>query len=415
MNTAYTGAVRCPRCGQERPETAAFAQCPECRDAGVNVNSMPVYDLSRLDGAAIKDDREPGVFRYRALLPIQPDTRAVSLGEGDTPLVPLPVLANEIGVGRILLKDESRNPTWSYKDRLAAVAVTKAREAGAETVVVSSTGNHGAAVAAYAAAAGLRCVVLTLESVPATMKVLMQSYGAHVVALSRPTDRWVLMQQLVDESGWVPMSGYVTPPAGSNPFGVDGYKTMAYEIVDELGDVPDVVITPVAYGDGIAGLGRGFRDLLDLGLVDRLPRLVAAEVFGPYEHALRLGTPGSAVQASPSVAFSIATPIGSFQGYHAIEQSEGTAQSVSSDEDIMAAQQRLARTSGLYLEASAALPVAVLPGLRERGAIGATDTVVCIGTATGLKDFAATAALLPPVEVIEPTLAELERTMAALA
>jgi threonine synthase len=317
-------------------------------------------------------------------------------------------------VGELWVKDESRNPTWSYKDRLAAVGVTKAREDGAEVVVVSSTGNHGAAAAAYAAAAGVRCVVLTLESVPLTMKVLMQSYGAHVVALREPTDRWVLMREAVREHGWVPLSGFVSPPAGSNPFAVDGYKTMAYEIVETLGRAPDVVVAPVAYGDGITGLHRGFADLLALGRIAAVPRLVAAEVFGPYRRSLDTGSPGSAsvVPAGPSVAFSIATPVSSYQGWHAVTESGGTAVAVPDDAGILQAQLALAAREGVYLEASAVLPVAAVPALRAEGAVGPDDVVVCIGTSTGLKDVGATAAVLPPVEVIQPSLSALERTMA---
>jgi threonine synthase len=335
------------------------------------------------------------------------------LDEGGTPLLRLSRVGSEVGLPELYLKDESRNPTWSYKDRLAAVGVTKAREVGAEVVVVSSTGNHGAATAAYAAAAGLRCVVLTLESVPLTMKVLMQSYGAHVVALRSGPDRWLLMREAIRAHGWVPLSGFVNPPAGSNPFGLDGYKTMAYEIVESLGRAPDVVVTPVAYGDGIAGLHRGFADLLALGRITAVPRLVAAEVFGPYQKSLSEGHHGGGmvVPAGASVAFSIATPVSSFQGWQAVTESGGTAVAVSGDDEILSAQLTLARREGVYLEASAVVPLAALRTLTERGVVSEHDTVVCVATSTGLKDIGATASLLPPVEVIEPDLAALERTM----
>ena len=124
-----------------------------------------------------------------------------SLGEGATPLIHLGKIGEEIGLDQLYVKDETQNPTWSYKDRLAAVAVNHAWGSGAETVVVATTGNHGAAVAAYAAAAGLRCVALTLESVPSTMKVLMQIYGAHVVALSSGPERWELLRKAVSKFG----------------------------------------------------------------------------------------------------------------------------------------------------------------------------------------------------------------------
>lgn len=412
---AYLGRLACPRCGRDYPESAAFTLCPQCAGEGQHVNPMPVYDALRVGAHWRPDANQPGIFRYRDLLPIAADTTPVSLGEGGTPLLKLSTVGAQVGLPELYLKDESRNPTWSYKDRLAAVGVTKAREVGAEAVVVSSTGNHGAATAAYAAAAGLRCVVLTVESVPLTMKVLMQSYGAHVVALRHPPDRWVLMREAIREYGWVPMSGFVNPPAGSNPFALDGYKTMAYEIVESLGRAPDVVVTPVAYGDGIAGLHRGFTDLLVLGRITTMPRLVAAEVFGPYEKSLADGHQGGGVvvPAAASVAFSIATPVSSFQGWQAVTASGGAAISVAADDDIMAAQLTLARHEGIYLEASAALPIAALAALTARGVLSDTDTVVCVGTSTGLKDIGSTAARLPAVDVIEPELAALERSMRA--
>jgi threonine synthase len=388
--------------------------CAACEADGQHVNALPVYELSRLARGLSADISQPGLFRYRDLLPLACATVPVSLGEGGTPLLPIRRVADQLHTGELYWKDESRNPTWSYKDRLAAVGITKAREAGAEVVVVSSTGNHGAAVAAYAAAAGIRCVALTVESVPLTMKVLMQSFGAHVVALKNPSDRWAIMRAAIRAHGWMPMSGFADPPAGSNPFAIDGYKTIAYEIVADLGRAPAVVITPVAYGDGIVGLQRGFADLLELGAITQLPRLVAAEVFGPYAKSAG-GRPGrdSRVETGPSVAFSIATPVATFQGHQAIAATGGTAIATPSDDDILAAQGMLARLEGMYVEASSAITLSALRALRAGGQLGADDVVVCIGTSTGLKDIGATAATLPPVPVIEPTLAALERTMNA--
>ncbi|MGC1213287.1 MAG: pyridoxal-phosphate dependent enzyme [Micromonospora sp.] len=412
--SGYTGVLRCPRCAAERPDTEdLYAVCAPCDAAGYHVNPFPVYDLRGL--SAQPDPTRPGVFGWQHLLPLRADATPVSLREGGTPLLPLARTAARLGVGELLLKDESRNPTWSYKDRLIAVAVTRAVQDGAPTVVVASTGNHGAAAAAYAAAAGLHCVVLTLESVPQTMKVLMQSYGADVVALRRGPDRWALQRQGVLERGWVPLSGFVDPPAGSNPFGIDGYKTIAYEIVADLGRAPDVLVAPAAYGDGLTGVLRGFDDLLALGLIDRLPRMVAAEPLGPYAHAMANGfRPGATVPARPSVAFSIATPVATYQGYTALARSGGSAAAATEDE-IMSEQLRLAREEGVYLEASAVVPVAVLAKLRAAGVVDADESVVLLGTSTGLKDVGATAAHLPPVPVVEPTLAALDAAISGVA
>lgn len=414
---SYLGHLRCVRCGAHAAADAGYAGCSDCAARGVPANVLPAYDLSgyrsRDLAAPPIDPRQPGLFRYRALLPLESDKPVVSLGEGNTPLLPARRLGAALGVERLYVKDETRNPTWSYKDRLAAVAVSRAAADKADTVVVATTGNHGAAVAAYAAAAGLRCVVLTLESVPQTMKTLMQVYGAQVVALRTGPQRWQLMAEAVRSRGWVPMSGFQNPPVGSNPFGVDGYKTIAYELVDQLGGAPDVVVVPTAYADGLAGIKRGFADLRALGIIGRVPRLVAAEPFGPYADALARGVDTAGpVPAGPSVAFSIASPVGTYQGLAALRDSGGEAVAVPDDAEILATQALAGRTEGLYLEGASAVALAAVRRLAEGGRIRADETVVVIGTSTGLKDVGATSAGLPPVPVIEPELAALDAALA---
>jgi threonine synthase len=413
--TTYTGALRCGVTGTAVAEADAYLPSAAALAAGVHAYASPVYDLGGVTSLPAPGTG-PGLFRFAPLLPVDPAGPLVSLGEGGTPLVPVPRAGASVGVERLYVKDESRNPTWSYKDRLAAVAITKAVQQGHDTVVVASTGNHGAATAAYAARAGVRCVVLTVASVPETMKTLMQSYGAEVVAFDDPRDRWVVMGAGVRERGWVPVSGYHTPPSGSNPFGVDGYKTIAYEIYEQLGGaVPDAVVAPVAYGDGVAGIARGFRDLVDLGLAARVPRMVAAEPFGPHEAALRDGfVPGATVPAGPTVAFSIGSSMATWQAWDALHRTGGAA-GTADDDQVMRAQAALAATEGLYLEASSVITLAAMPGLVARGAVGAEETVVLLGTSTGLKDVGATAARLPAVPVVEPTLAAFDAATAAVA
>ncbi|RMI09431.1 pyridoxal-phosphate dependent enzyme [Cellulomonas triticagri] len=411
--SAYTGVLRDGVTGATVTEAEAYRPSATALAQDVHAYASPVYDLAGTT-ALPAPGTGPGVFRFASLLPVDPAGPLVSLGEGGTPLVPVPRAGAAVGLPALLVKDESRNPTWSYKDRLAAVAVTKAVQQGHDTVVVASTGNHGAATAAYAARAGLRCVVLTIASVPETMKTLMQSYGADVVAFDDPRDRWVVMRAGVEDRGWVPVSGYLSPPSGSNPFGVDGYKTIAYELWEQLGGrVPDVVVAPVAYGDGTAGMVRGFRDLVDLGLADRVPRMVAAEPFGPHEVALRDGfVPGAAVPTAPTVAFSIGSAMATWQAWDALRATDGAA-ATADDEQVMRAQATLAASEGLYLEASSIITYAVLPTLVERGVVAASDTVVLLGTSTGLKDVGATAARLAPVPVIAPTLAAFDAVTSA--
>lgn len=408
--TGYTARLACVRCGASYPEHAAFTGCPRCAADGAPANLACMYDID--PGLQRPDRAAPGIFRHRALLPLTETDRPVSLGEGDSPLLPLRRLGTELGAPNLWLKDESRGPTWSYKDRLAAVAVTKAKASGADTAVVSTTGNHGAAIAAYCAAAEIRCVALTLTSVPATMRTLMQVYGAQVVAYAKPTDRWSVMAAAVTERGWIPMSGFSNPPIGSNPFGIEGYKTIAYEIVEQLGRAPDTVVVPTAYADGLSGITRGFDDLRRLGVSAAVPRMVAAEPFGPYGAALRAGGDvAGPVPVEPSVAFSVATPVGTYQGIDALRRTDGRAVSCPDDERTMTMQARLAATEGLYLEASSVLPLLAVHQLAGSGVIGTDETVVVIGTSTGLKDVDATARRMVQPPVAEPTLAALDSAL----
>ncbi|MGC4932097.1 threonine synthase [Gordonia sp. DT30] len=408
MTTTYVGALRCPRCQRDYSEESAFTICPTCRDDDVSIFPKPVYDLSGRTSLPI-DPAHPGIFRFSELLPVD-DGAFVSLGEGNTPLLPIPEVGTQAGIESLYYKDESRNPTWSYKDRLAAVAITKAVQVGAETVVVSSTGNHGAAIAAFAARAGIRCIVLTLESVPQAMKTLMQSFGAQVFAMKQPQDRGLLMWQGVEQRGWVPMSGYPSPPSGSNPFGIDGYKTIAYELWEQTaGDLPDVIVAPVAYGDGIAGIVRGFADLIELGLADRIPRLIAAEPYGPLGVALRGGT-GTERPPEPTVAFNIAAVTPTWQALNAIKVTSGSGLSAT-DEETMQAQAVLGTRSGIFAEASSAITLAVLEKARAAELVDPGERVVLLGTSTGLKDVPTTAARLPAVPTIEPTLDAFDRAL----
>ena len=405
--TAYLGYLVCPRCDAEVEESAFMYGCLVCAAEGVPVNVHPMYEL-RSDSWTL-DPSAPGLFERRGMLPLPESGPVVSLCEGRTPLLHLERTGARLSLSRLYLKDETRNPTWSYKDRLAAVATTKALTDGVDTVVVATTGNHGAAAAAYAAAAGMRCVALTLASVPLTMKVLMQAYGAEVVALDHPPDRWSLMRLAVKEWGWVPLSGLVDPPIGSNPFGIEGYKSIAYELYGQLGGVPDVVIVPTAYADGLTGIYRGFADLLALGHAERMPRMVAAEPLGPFCASLIDGGDVPATtEGRPSVAFSIAGSVATYQGVHVLRQTGGEAVVIRDDEEIIGTQLTLAADEGLYLEASSVTAVQAAARLVAEELVGEDDVVVAIGTSTGLKDVGTTATRLDDVPIIEPTLSALQ-------
>jgi threonine synthase len=391
-----------------------FTGCPHCRAQGVAVNLTVAYDLAPLAG--LTPEALPatprGLWRFPGLLPVRP-ARPVTLGEGATPLVPLERLGRRLGLPRLYAKDETRNPTWSYKDRLCSVAVTHAVQVGARVVTIASTGNHGASTAAYAARAGLPCVIFTLASVPETMKTLMQAYGAAVVACPTSESRWDLMRQGVERLGWYPTSGFVSPPLGSNPWGIEGYKTIAYEIAEDLGwTAPDVVVVPTSYSDGLHGIWKGWTELQALGLVKHVPRMVAAEPHGPLASALERGleAPERVEAPGASVAFSIGSPHGTWQGLAALRASGGSGVRLT-DEGIMEAQRALGREEGLFAEPSGAASMSAVMQLAARKALDPEQCIVVVLTSGGLKDPGASRTWLPPVPAAD---GDFERVLATL-
>lgn len=376
-------ALSCVRCGAagDPSDPERYLGCRRCRADGVPSNYRWKADPARVADAVARAPARGGMWRFAGALPVDD---AVTLGEGDTPLIHLAALGAAYGVDDLYAKNESVNPTWSHKDRLAAVTVAAARRAGAHVVTAASTGNHGAAIAAYAARAGLRCVIATLESVPIAMKDLMVGYGADVVATATSEERYELVKAGVQRHGWYPASNITSPPVGSDPYGVAGYKTIAYELVEQLDGPPEWVVIPVAYGDCLAGVAQGFAELHAAGAIPAVPRIVAAELFGALKGALD-GAGLGPVPIRPTAAFSIGGSFATYQAVAALHASGGTARSVS-EHEIAGARTALGAAEGLYVEAAAAVPFAAVRSLAAEGAFHLGDRIVCLLTSTGLKD-----------------------------
>ncbi len=408
-NNAHKG-LQCVRCESEIDLQHQFLGCPLCSPENP-ANLTPTYDYSKIGNQFRKSSlqsRPSTMWRYKEFLPPE-DENIISIGEGMTPLIRYTSIARELGLENLYIKDESRNPTWSYKDRLASAGVSMAVQSEASVVTVSSTGNHGAATAAYAAKAGLGCVIFTTTTPPPTMRTLMQVYGAKVVATPSPEDRWILMASCVENFGWVPMGNFHDPIIGSNPYGVEGYKTLAFEICEQLDwRAPDKVIMPVAHCDGFYGCWKGFKELFDLGLIESKPVMVAAEPFGPLKNALAKGIDYvESVASHDTVCFSVAVDRTSYQGLKVLLESKGIAE-VASDTDAQMMQLLSASREGIYVEVSSALALAVAKKLRSEEKIQPDEVVVVVLTSGGLKDPSSTSKLLPGVPLIEPSMTGLK-------
>jgi threonine synthase len=358
--------------------------CPQSSGPEMQYPLEIDYDYARISPDLFLQPPLPGLYRWAPILPpLRPE---ISLGEGGTALVPSERVASWIGLKTpVWLKDESRNPTWSHKDRLNFCIVSTAIAAGAPGIAVASTGNHGASAAAYANRAGLRCVVISAPGAQPAFEYFQSALGTEFVLV--PTqERWPALRRIVSETGFMPASNLTHFHTG-NPFGPEGYKTIAYELFAQLNrTAPATVVLPTGYGELLFGVSKGFAELRRFGLIDRLPRIISAEpaVRAPLAQAMRSNLAAAEVQGPPSLAAGIACTVSSYRAAAALRSTHGSA-STFTEETITAAAACLAR-DGFWQEYSGAAAVAALHEMRQRGE-QIDEPVVAILTSTGLKEL----------------------------
>lgn len=336
------------------------------------------YEYDAVDPALFDRPVEPGLERWAPLLP---PLTGPGLAAGATPLVEAPAVAEWAGLeAPVCLKDESRNPTWSHKDRLNRLTTSAALRAGADGVVAASTGNHGASAAAHAARAGLPCVVFTAPGTPPAMEAFVRSYGASVLQVGAH-DQLVEFVDAFAERGFHPLTSRTAVHTG-HPYGPEGYKTIAYETFVQLGGVPAAVAAPTAFAELLYGVWKGFHELVEFGVASETPRMVACEPAAQAALATALDreTPVVEIDAGPSDAHSIGGSRSTHRGYRALEASDGLAVPVP-ESTIAAAQDRLA-ANGLWQEFSGAAGVG---GLRATEA-SFDGPVVALACSSGYKD-----------------------------
>ena len=404
---------KCIECGEEFPEDPNRYVCSRCsgkQEAGGTIRGVLEVVLKVLPSAwphFRTSDRE---FRS-AVLPINDDGAIPPLPVGDTPLLEAPRLRNEFEMPKLFLKDDTRNPSGSTKDRASLLVVAKAVEYGCNTVATASTGNAASALAAVAASAGLRAVVLVPAAAPPAKLAQMQSYGAVVVPVDGTYDQaFELCSAACNEFGWYNRS------TALNPFTIEGKKTAAIEIAAAIApDSPDAVLVPTGDGVILAGLAKGFRDLERGGLIERRPRLVAVQPEGSsaIANAARSGEDeATAMPGAASVADSLTVemPRNAIGCLAEIRASGGGGVTVA-DEKILAAISRLARSSGIFAEPAGAAALAGLEAALGEGLVRQDERVVLMITGNGLKDVGAAARALPTLEPVEANLVAVERAV----
>ena len=315
------------------------------------------------------------IDRYRDRLPIRPETVAVTLGEGGTPLIPANWLSEELGC-RVFLKYEAANPTGSFKDRGMTMAITKAVEDGANAVICASTGNTSASAAAYAARAGMRCVVLIPEGKIAMGKLSQAlMHGAVAIAIEGNFD---LALEFVKE---ISSRQPITLVNSLNPYRIEGQKTAAFEIVDRLGDAPAMLSIPVGNAGNITSYWKGFREYKEDGPAKRLPIVWGFQAAGANPLVR-----GEIVEKPETIATAIriGNPARAEEALAAARDSGGIIRDVT-DEEILAAQRLLAQKEGVFCEPASAASVAGLLKYRDTG-LPKGDTLVAVLTGHGLKD-----------------------------
>ncbi len=381
----YLTHLECALCGKEYEADKLQRMCPDC--------ARPLlvrYDLeaARALGRDALITHEPTMWRYRSLLPVQGEE--VSLGEGFTPLLHATRLGEELGLPHLYIKDESLNPTGSFKARGLAVAISRARELGAQKngVVIPSAGNAAGAMAAYAARAGLRAHVFMPSDVPTPFRLECQALGAEITLVDGLiTDCGREARRGAEEHGWFDVSTL------KEPYRLEGKKTMGYELAEQFGwELPDVIIYPTGGGTGLIGMWKAFGEMAELGWIAEnvhRPRMVTVQAAGcaPIPRAFHAGeefaTPWEGAQ---TVAAGLRVPaaVGDFLILRALRESNGAAVAVA-DEALVEAQMRIGRLEGVFACPEGGATLAALETLLAQDWVSPDERIVLFNTGTGLK------------------------------
>jgi len=381
--SSHQHEFRCIACGTRVDISKRFT-CPICGEL-----LEITYELRTRRQGFVNSLKKPppyNVWRYRELLPIG-DARPISIGEGGTSLTKSDRLANMLGLTELYFKNEGQNPTASFKDRGMTVAITRARELGVRTVLCASTGNTSASMAAYAAKAGLRAVLIIPSGKIAKGKLVQAIiHGARIVKVSGNFDvalgRARRMAEQRDDLYLV---------NSLNPYRIEGQKTISFEIWEQLGKrIPDAVFVPVGNAGNISAIWKGFRELKQLKLINRTPRMIGVQAAGaaPLATAYDKRQDRIVPWAHPETwasAIRIGAPASWRKALNAVHESNGSILSAT-DNEIRRAQRLLADHEGIFGEPASAASVAGLIKARRTGLIKRRNAIVCVITGHGLKD-----------------------------
>lgn len=369
----------CVHCGAAYPQDQIIYTCSRCG----HLLSVE-YDLDDIEVSRGEWNRRPlSVWRYREILPVRGEP--ITLQEGGTPLYHLKKIGKDLGLPELYAKHEGMNPTGSFKDRGMTVGVSMALELGMKSVACASTGNTSASLAAYAAKAGVPCVVLLPAGKVALGKVAQAlMHGARVISIRGNFDRALEMVHELCVSHGLYLLNSV------NPYRLEGQKTIGFEVIDQVGGVPDRMVLPVGNAGNISAVYKGLKELEALGFIDRLPMMTGIQAAGsqPVVRAIEQNLNVLIPESNPetvATAIRIGAPVNAEKALVAIRATGGTAAAVT-DEEILAMQKDLARKEGIGVEPASAASVAGVRRLVEQGLIDRDERIVCVVTGHLLKD-----------------------------
>ncbi len=398
----FVSGLRCRECGRAYP-TEALHVCDYC------FGPLEVtYDYERVAASMTREGVASGprsIWRYADLLPVS-DSTPVDLGAGFTPLVRADRLAAELGLGELWIKDDTANPTGSFKDRVVSVALTKARELGFKIAACASTGNLANSVAAHAARAGMESVVLIPHDLETAKIAMTAVYGGRVIAVEGTYDdvNRLCAELTSEQPDWAFVNVNI------RTYYTEGSKTLAFETAEQLGwRCPDHVVVPIGSGSQLTKVAKGFEELWRVGLLDEEPsvRVSGAQADGcsPVATAFREGTDAIRPVKPDTIAKSLAigNPADGWYALDTIRRSGGSCESVT-DEEVLDGIRILARTEGIFAETAGGVTIATLAKLAAAGTIRSDERVVAMVTGHGLKTVETLAAQSGPTATIAPTL-----------
>ncbi len=399
--------LRCVLCGKEYDPDQVIYTCPSCGlDGTLDVLYDYDQDKKKLSREYFSKLQQRSLWRYSSILPVKDEKNIPCLEVGWTPLYDSPKLASKYGVRSVYVKDDGRNPTGSLKDRASAVGVAKALDFNQRIVACASTGNAASSLSGFSACAGLRSYIFVPEKAPAAKVTQLLVYGAQVILVKGDyEDAFNLATAAIDKWGWYNRNCAI------NPYLVEGKKTCALEIGEQLNwDVPDRIFVSVGDGCIISSVYKAFFDLIQLGLVDRIPRItgVQAEGASPIYNAVKSGTEGVTFTSADTIADSICVgaPRNWAKALRAVRKSGGDMITVS-DQEILEAMPELARETGVFGEPAGVTGFAGFKKMALHGDIRPDERIAFIVTGNGLKDIVSAQKAVGSPILVDPDMEDL--------